>query len=437
MADISPFRGLRFNADKVNDLSSVITPPYDVISPLEQRRYHAADPYNVIRLELGEELPGDTPLENKYTRANATIRNWLEEGVLLREPVPAYYLLEHRFVLNGCLMSRLGLVGRMRLDNGAGARPHETVMQSRVDDRLSLLRHTRVNISTVLGMARKQEPGLASVFSAVITSGPDLSAVDHDGVIHNVWIISEAERKAYIAEWCRSRVVYIADGHHRYQTSQLYQAERLAAGDKSDGPNFVMMTLMDAGDDGLVALPTHRLLRLPNGVQMSFVEGKLAAHFHAELIGPGQDPSSTAESWLRTLESRGKGNAVFGAYGLHGRQLCLYETKDRPKLQAMLPAEKSDAWKSLDVSVIHSVVFKDAAGIDGPETEERSLKYTRSAEEAINLVDRGEYHMAFLVNPISIETILAVADTGDRMPPKSTYFHPKIPTGLVMYPLWD
>jgi len=443
VADVQPFRGLRYNIELIEGISSVISPPYDAISPEEQRFYQQQSPYNVVRLELGEDHPFDSLESNKYTRAADTFRNWLEEGILLREPAPAFYIFEHRFAHQGDIKHRWGLTARVRLGDQrtTGARPHEVILERRVSDRLNLVRSCRVNLSPILGMFRHHREGLLSLLTQLARGNPDLSAVDHQGVGHKMWVIKDVEGMARISAWCADKALYIADGHHRYETALFYQREQEAAcsyGTGDEAYNFVMVTLTDAGDPGMVSLPAHRLVRLTKPEKTLELRERLSVLFDLEYLDPaGATRSDTLEVWLGILGERGKKGIAIGVYGIDEGRFCLLTPKERTKLDAMLPPDCSQDLKNLDVASLHWIILRQLIGVDTPEKEEDYLRYTQDEQEAIGRVDSGEYQLAFLMNAIPISSILAVADAGDRMPPKSTYFYPKLPTGLVMYPLWD
>ncbi|OGO05044.1 MAG: hypothetical protein A2Y91_04740 [Chloroflexi bacterium RBG_13_54_8] len=445
MADVRPFCGLRYNVARIGDISSVVSPPYDIVSTEDQRFYYRESPHNAIRLELGEEYHADSAGSNKYTRAADTLRDWLEQGILFREPVPAFYICQHRFVQQGVLKNRWDIAGRVRLEGRgtAGARPHETTMESRVQDRLGLLHACRVNVSPILGIVRPDEQGvgLASLLQRFVEVDPDLSAVDRQRVIHNMWVIRDEQSIAQISAWCADKVVYIADGHHRYETALAYQKDRQAALSTStgdEGYNFAMITMAGADDPGTIALPTHRLLRLPKPKKLVELAERLSRFFDMDYLDPvGNSLSETLKGWLDVLEGRGRKGIVIGAYGLEKKRLCLLSPWEKARLDGIMPRERTQEWKSLDVSVLQSVILRQVIGVDTSEKEEERLAYTQDEQEAVSRVDSGEYQLAFLVNPLPISSILAVADAGDRMPPKSTYFYPKLPTGLVMYPLWD
>jgi uncharacterized protein (DUF1015 family) len=443
VADVQPFQGIRYNPASVDSISSVITPPYDVISPEEQRFFHRLSPHNIIRLELGEECPSDTAEDNKYTRAASTLMGWLDEGVLIREPSPAFYILEHRFNHEGTAGHRWGLTARVRLRSQGPdtARPHEGVMEGRIADRLKLTRACRVNLSPIMGIVDHGVGGLTSLLMSLAKAEPDISAEDRDGVVHNMWAIRDEQSIRQISAWCSDKAIYIADGHHRYETGLAYQKEQQVACShltEEEAFNFVLMTLTGADDPGLLALPAHRLVRfIKPGILLEFRD-KLDRYFELEDIEPADAaPSETVKSWLGALAERGKQGAAMALYGLDGNRLCLIQSRDRAELQRLMPAELSQEWKNLDVGILHWAILRRMLGIDTPQREIECLEYTRDGLEAVDLVDSGKYQLAFLMNPIPISSILAVADAGERMPPKSTYFYPKLPTGLVVHPLWD
>jgi uncharacterized protein (DUF1015 family) len=443
VADVQPFCGLCYNAELVKDISAVISPPYDIISAEEQKSYHQQSPHNVIRLEFGEESPTDSAEDNKYTRAATTLESWHREGILLREPAPAFYVFQHRFAQDGGIKERWGLTARVRLgrQGSTAARPHESVMEDRILDRLKLLRVARANFSPIMAMIDHSRDSFAKLLMEAAKAGPDVTAMDHEGVVHNMWVIRDERSIAKITAWCSKKAIYIADGHHRYETATAYERDKKAMDPywTGDEPfNFVMMTLIGANDPGLIALPTHRLVRLADSSLVIGLREKLSKLFHIEEVSPaGATRSETLKAWLGTLAKHGKRHAAIGVYGLAQSQLCLLQPRKESTIQNLMPRERSREWKSLDVSLLHWMVLRQMLGIDTPQKEATCLEYTRDAVEATERVDTGDCQLAFLMNPIPIPRILAVADAGDRMPPKSTYFYPKLPTGLVMYPLWD
>ena len=434
MANVQPFHGLRYNLEQIGDLSAVISPPYDVISAAEQFLYHHSSPYNVIRLEFGEERPEDSPGDSKYTRAATTLAGWLRDGVLIREERPAFYLVEHRFPYQDSVRSRFSLIARVRLEDLSSGRirPHEMTMRGPGEDRLRLLKSCHANFSPIMGLFRHQGAGILSLFPNTINK-PALRAVDNYGVAYSMWMVTDEKAVARVSAFFANKTLYIADGHHRYETALAYQQEQRAACPSYTGEeafNFVMMTLTDADDPNLIMLPTHRLVRGLNPERLAQLKEELSVYFDEELLSPLPTPSETLKCWTETLkEQRG---TTFGLYGLEGQHLCLLMAR-----QEMMPPVQPSVLQDLDVYILHRVILRQMLGIDSPEREEDCLEYARNGLEVLSRVDAREYQLAFLINPAPISSVLAVADEGVRMPQKSTYFHPKTPAGLVINPLWD
>ena len=443
MADVQPFRGLRYNLERIGDLSTVISPPYDVISPEQQRLYYSKSRYNVIRLEFGQELATDSAENNQYTRAASTMESWLQDSILIREKCPAFYLVEHCFPFQNGLRSRFSLIARIRLEelNNGQIRPHEMTMRGPAIDRFHLLQSCRANFSPVMGLFRSEARGVRALLGEVPLDRPALSAVDDSGVAYHVWVVSDEKTTARVTQFFVDKTVYIADGHHRYETALAYQREQRSAhppykGD--EGFNFVMMTLTDAEDPDLVMFPTHRLVRGLHGERTARLEEGLSTYFYSEeLLPPLNTPGETVTSWLDILERRRERGTILGLYGLHGQQLCLLMPRDEVTLRDTVLLDWPSPVKDLDVSLLHGMILPWMLGIDSAEKEESYVEYTRDGVEAISGVDSGAYQLAFLLAPAPISSVLAVADAGLRMPPKSTYFYPKTPTGLVINPLWD
>ncbi|MFC1924907.1 DUF1015 domain-containing protein [Chloroflexota bacterium] len=442
MANVQPFCGLRYDVGRAGPLSSVISPPYDVISHEEQQFYLSQSPYNVVRLELGEEKLSDSLEDNQYTRAANTLKSWLNEGILLREQRPAFYIFEHRFTYHGTTRHRWGLTASVKLEDWSTGwvRPHEDTFRDRIGDRLKLMRSCHANLSPIMGMFSHEQGGLVSLFPRLTSGDPDLSALDQQGVTHNVWVVRDEKSMADISAWCADKVIYIADGHHRYETALAYQREQISDHPYCSGNeafNFVMMTLMDAGDPGVVMLPTHRLVRLIEPQRLAGLREELSCFFYLEdFNSAGATLAETVELWMEALEERSRNGVAIGLYGLEKGRLCILVPRDAVSLHEVISSARSQLWKDLDVTILHQVILRRIMGIDNQQKEE-CLEYTQEELEAIRRVDSGEYQLAFLMNPIPISRVLAVADAGDRMPQKFTYFYPKLPTGLVVHPLWD
>ncbi|MBI2918940.1 MAG: DUF1015 domain-containing protein [Chloroflexi bacterium] len=440
MPTVRPFQGLRFNLTRVGDLTSVISPPYDVISKEEQALYYGRSSYNVIRLELP--LPGEGSRDDRYQQAACTLQEWLRDGILVREGRPAFYLVEHRFPYAGGTRSRWGLIARLRLEEWSQGhvRPHESILRAPAADRYELLRACRANFSPVMGIFRSRL-GLPDLFAGELRREADFAATDDYGVVHNAWVVSEPQAARRASRFLSQKTVYIADGHHRYSVALAYMKERRASAQSYTGRepfNYVMMALMSAADPGLITLPTHRLVRGLGPQALSRLEEGLTADFREierlPLLG---NLSQTAQSWQSRFSGlQARGSSAFGLYIPQQNALRILVARDRESLQRTMPQEQPEAWRSLDVSLLHWVVLRGMVGISTTQLEEDCLEFTRDPVEAISRVASGEFQMAFFLNPMPLSSLFAVADAGARMPQKTTYFYPKTATGLVINPLF-
>ncbi|MFZ5650402.1 MAG: DUF1015 domain-containing protein [Bacillota bacterium] len=445
MATIIPFKGLRFNDEYVNNLADVVTPPYDVIDQAAQDRYYQKHPYNIIRLEYGKAYPGDSENNSRYTRAAADFHMWKAEKVLVPEKDPALYLYEQEFTVDGVKRIRTGFICAVKLEpyEKGIVLPHEETMPKHKADRLSLMRACRANFSPIFSLYSDPESAVITALREASQRHPDASFTDENSETHRLWVIMDTAAIGRVRQLMADRRIFIADGHHRYETALNHRAEREKekAGPSPSGIdpayNYVMMTLVNLYDPGLVVLPTHRLVNnvgesdiatLPARIQDHFLLEEFTSasgkedfkKFLAELAKRGQDPSG------RSLHRH-----VFGIY-LGGR-LYLASLRNENDLERLMQQGKSPAWQGLDVSVLHSLILEKHLGID-EELRARGehITYTREEEGALAAVDRGEYQAAFFLNPTLVEEVTNVAGNGEKMPQKSTYFYPKLITGLVV-----
>jgi uncharacterized protein (DUF1015 family) len=443
MPDVRPFCGLRYNLQLVRDASSVITPPYDVITNEERLSYYRRGPHNIIRVESGEDRPGDSPDNNRYTRAAATLEAWLRESVLIREQDPAFYIVRYDFAHQGVPKSRWELIARVRLEDykTGRIRPHEQITREPAADRLNLLRACRANISPIMGLLGTRRGEFAELLRSLGSRARCATAADNQGARCEMWVVTDRKPVDEIVRSTAENTIYIADGHHRYETALRYQKEQQSSQPDRTGEepfNFVMMSLMDSCDEGLVMLPTHRLVHGLDAGKVAELEGALSPYFRIEGLLP-RKPSlpACAESWLRSLENgRGKG-VVLGLYGLHKEKLAVLKLREDARLGDLLAADELALWGTSDVVLLQRVVLQEALGVDATEKMATHLDYTRDVSEAIKRVDAGEFQLAFFVNATPVSGILETANAGKRLPRKSTYFHPKTPAGMVINPVWD
>ncbi len=425
MAEVVPFRGLRYAQ---HDLSALICPPYDVISPEEQRALYQRSPLNVVRLEYGESRPDDGPAENRYTRAAATLRKWLDEGVLARDEAESYYVHDQRFQHQGQRLTRRGLLARVRLrpwDEGA-IRPHEHTLSKPKEDRLQLLRATRLNISPIMALYRDSDGRIREATAAACAeAGVSATARvdDEEQSIHRIDI-------SMLGDLFQDKTLYVVDGHHRYETALAFLEERRSRAPawKGDEPeNFVLMSLVAREDAGLIVLPTHRLLKevtLPDDFT-----SRLASKFRLE------DVSKKAPTWteLRSLLNANSGKTATFALAMAGGKRLILQAQDEPSLAEVMPDDLPECWRTLGAAVVQEVVLRGILGIDQQvAAAEGSLAFTHDGDEALRLIESHACKCALLLRATPVDRILALADSGARMPQKSTYFYPKLPAGLVV-----
>jgi uncharacterized protein (DUF1015 family) len=432
VAEIHPFRGVRYNQELVKDLGSVICPPYDIITPQLQPELYQRSAYNFVRLEFGRESPQDTATDNRYTRSAAVMKQWLEQGVLAVDKVPAIYLHDHYFHYGGKEYRRRGAVAAVRLEewDKMVVRPHEGTLVEHRTDRLSLLWALQANTSPILALFDDSGRQVSSLLAAVEQSQPIISF--SSGERHKVWALTEPKIIKKLSTGLIHQPLYIADGHHRYESALTYQRERHACSPSVSGEeafNFVMMTLVDFADPGLLILPPHRLVRGLSRAVLSQLPTGLRSFFEVEEL-----PLSTSGVWQRVdgLLGGGESDEVrLVVFGTTEGSLLLLRLRDPAAAGELMPSFHSERYKKLNVSVLDHVILEKLLGVgDG---EEARLGYTYSKEDAVNRVLEREYQLAFLLSPVGPEVIKAIADAGDRMPRKSTYFYPKTPAGLVLH----
>ncbi len=432
MAEVRPFRGLRYRPDIVADLGSVIAPPFDVIDAEQQAELHRRNPYNIVRLELGEVRPDDGPEENRYTRGAATLREWLRAGVLVKDDSPAFYVYVQEFESGGRRLRRTTLFARLRLEpwEAGIVRPHEETMTAPKQDRLELMRHLRANVSPVFMLYRDPERRVQRLLSA--DAVPLAEAETPDGQRHSLFALAGGAVLDGVSGALADVPFYIADGHHRYETALAYRDERRAqAGDWSgeEPENFAFVGLTAVEDPGLALLPIHRLVRPPS-IPPDLIP-RLERLFSVEEVASEGEDGAAVSRLMTSLADAGAFGTVIGVLGLQPGRLHLLIPKDPAAARALMPSH-SQAWQALDVNVLEYAVLGEMLGLTGHLPG--AFDYTEDAERAFREVQAGRWPLAFLLNGTRVDQVLAVADAGERMPRKSTFFDPKLGTGLVLNP---
>ncbi len=420
MAEIRPFRALRFNTQKAGEISDLVCPPYDIISDEQRLEYLKKNPNNIIRLELPK---GEDP----YAEAGATLDRWLSEGILQQDEKEGVYIYEEEFTVNGLHTSFKGCIVRVRLEEFSKGvvLPHEETLSKAKEDRFNLMKATDCNFSQIYSLYMDPEHEITSRLDELSKGEPANELTDRDGVTHRLWIVTDPEQIGFICQAFADKKLYIADGHHRYETALNYRNYCRETGHNPGGEDCVMMMLVDMEHPGLVVLPTHRLVRDLEGFDSNAVLEGCKKYFDVE----SADDVATAEARLRELYDNGK--KAFAFY-TGGSGYSLLVLNDEGILKELLPG-KSAASQGLDVTVLHTLVLERILGIDAENMAKQiNLTYVKQFEDAIDSVRQGKAQCAFILNPTKVTEIRDVAAAGEKMPQKSTYFYPKLITGLVM-----
>jgi len=433
MVQVQPFRGWRYDLLQVGDLSEVTAPPYDVISPAEQNELYERHPCNVVRLILNREEPGDDSADERYQRVAQFVRHWQEEGILQQEREDALYVYHQEFDWEGRHYVRKGFLGRLRLEEfGKGhVYPHEQTMSGPKADRLALTKSCKMNLSPIFGLYPDDQAAVQKVLEAAVAGGTPLEATDDLGVVHRVWPINDHAAVGQVQSLLGDRPIFIADGHHRYETANNYRGELQADGPLDDAhpANFVLMMFVGMSDDGLAILPTHRLISGLPELTLEDLSAALGEHFECEQTGSGRE---AAEATWKQMEQDGS-QTVFG-FGTAADGQWLFARLSDGSPMAELAAEQSEAWRGLGVSILHRFVLDHLVKQKFPQADQ-ACRYVHLMDEVTTSLDEGNSQLACLVAPAQLEHVEQIASKFEKMPPKSTYFYPKLLSGLVFHPL--
>ncbi len=416
MADIQPLRALHYDLERTGGLQDVLAPPYDVIDETERARLEARSPYNAVRIDL--------PVgEDRYRAAARTLAAWRAEGVVVQDREPAVWPLEQTYVgPDGGERTRRGFLARVRVeDYGPGRiRPHERTHPAPKEDRLELMRATRMNLSPIFSLFSDPEAGVWRGLEPATTGAPWAQATDDGGTVTRLWRADDADAIAAVHRTLGSAELLIADGHHRYETARTYADEV-----GGEGPQrYTLMCLVALEDPGLTVFPTHRLLRGVRPDQHETLATAIRRDFEI------QELPDTAQ-----LAPGAEGGVRFGYIDSHFQRPFMLTLKDPAIADAALRGH-AEPYRRLDTAVFEALILRGALQMtDGDIDHLSGLRYARDFDEALRLVQTREWDAAFFMAPPPMEQVQAVAAAGEHMPPKSTYFYPKVPTGLVFNPL--
>lgn len=406
MARVIPFRGIRYNPDKVSDPSRVLAPPYDIIPPEQKENLYTQSPHNIVKVDFGKDFDTDTDTDNRYTRAAGLLREWMDTDVLVREEKPSFYCYEVAYTMRGENLRFRGLMARVGLEpfEAGVVLPHEETHSKPKADRLNLLRATNANVSPIFSLYSSQEKITSRILKEVSENTDVLiQGTDGLGCTHRLWRIDGEDRISAISREMEPLRIFIADGHHRYETSLAYYQEC-----GKPGASFVMMFLANMEESGLTVLPTHRMLPEAPADTLE----RLKREFHLEPVEMGPDKREFLDKMAERRDH------WFGVYTREGSGYLL-------KVNAARATEIPGPLGQLDVTILHNIIFKKVLC-----TEE--FVYEMDPAEAMRAVDSGKAQLALFLNPTSLHELRDVALDGRRMPPKSTYFFPKLMTGMVL-----
>lgn len=435
MAEIYPFKGIRYNPEKISDMSLVVAPPYDVISPAEQEEYYAKSPYNIVRLILGKEFPTDSDTNNRYTRAAHFFTNWLENQVLIQDNEPSFYFYSQEFFLKDKRLVREGFFALIKLEeyrNGIII-PHERTLSAPKEDRFNLMCSCRANFSPIFLIYNDSGNKVLEKLKSEIKTKPLIEVKDEKGIVHRLWRLRGVELHKKIKESFNELPLIIADGHHRYETALRYRDEcrksRLKVTGR-EGFEYMMVYLTPFEGEGLVILPYHRVLHNLPGFDFYLFEKKVKETFEIETITFSYDEEKNAcKFFLKRLEEKGRDGHAFGIFA-HGVNAYYLLTIPDTQIERK---EEFSLVNSLDVTILEKQVFEKILGIKSEHLKaQKNIGYIHDSEEAIRLVRDGGRQLAFLLNPPKKEEVRDIALRGETMPQKSTYFYPKLLSGLVI-----
>ena len=423
MAVIKPFRGMRFDTEKAGELKTLCCPPYDIISEEERKEFIKQNEYNVIRLELPKEG------EDVYARAGKVLDMWRAKGILIHEDKPAIYIYEMEFNAYNKRRSVKGMIARVKVEEFSKGviLPHEFTLSKAKTDRFNLMKATNCNFSQIYALYMDSEHTTLKTIDEQSDFDAQYEFTDDDNITHRLWVCTDEAVIAKLIKDFADRKLYIADGHHRYETAVNYRnwCRENGISKEGDPQDYQMIYLVDMEPPGLIVFPTHRMVRDLESFDKNRVLKSCEEYFDIEKF------TSVGNMNTALTKQYKEGKKAFAFYCGKG-EWYLLTLKDLAVMDSVLP-ELSPASRQLDVSVLHSLVLEKTMGIDKENMANQiNLTYTKFFEEAIMKVDKGEFQCSFILNPTRVTEIRDVAAAGEKMPQKSTYFYPKMITGMVM-----
>jgi uncharacterized protein (DUF1015 family) len=439
MAKIYPFRGVHYNEKIVGDLSKVVTQPYDQIKNDLMENYYARSPFNITRIIKGRKEP-DLDENNVYTRAGDYLSEWMRDGVLVTDEKPALYVYYQEYQVDGEWRVRKGFIPLVELQEyGEGVKAHEKTLEAPKLDRFNLMLTTESNTELIFMLYSEPERIISKVLDDAISGRkPDIEATDDFGCIHKIWAVTDFGTIKKVQERMEPLTLFIADGHHRYETSVNYMNHLRAKGKKCDpGVNECyancMMTLVNVDEPGLTVLPTHRLVHGVDENKMKNLVTEAMKYFNIEHFPLAQGDDAAMKQVLDAMKARMKDEHLYCLYVQGDNELKLLSLKDESVMNKMVTGVSED-WKKLDIAILHTVLLDKLLGIDAEKLAAKTnVDYMRSPYDTLKRAkDNPKYQCVFVVNPTGVEEVRKIAARGDKMPQKSTDFFPKLISGLVL-----
>ena len=433
MASIRPFAGVRYSRNKGFDFSDVIAPPYDVLDEAGKAELQRRDPHNIVTVDWPYPKQKVAGPDEVYTGADITLRSWVAAGVVEKDKRPAFYPYSQSYEHHGRMFHRRGFIALVKLSAfGEGdVVPHEKTYAGAIEDRMKLMRATGMQLSPIFGLFSDGKNEVTGMLYSGL-GRPEVSA-NLQGVRHDLWSVGDAETESKVIDWMKGRPVYIADGHHRYTTALQYKKEMEAA---NGGPlppahpaNWCMFVLVGMQDPGLLILPTHRLIGGIGSFDVAAFSKALGDSAEVTSAAIGGEPAAMAEHLVNTLPAHS-----FGLYDGRHKTLYTVRLKNLDVLKNLEPGQ-SDAWRHLDVAILQRYLLDEVIAPRFAAGKEVAKGYTAHAREVPAMVDGERYQIGLLLRSTPLHALEELGKTGEVMPQKSTYFYPKLATGLVMNPL--
>jgi uncharacterized protein (DUF1015 family) len=442
--EVRPFRALHYDSEKIDNIGLCLAQPYDVISPEKQQAYYRQHPYNVIRLILNKEQPGDDEHENPYTRAKNHLARWETDGMIRETGRPSFWVYEQAFDIPEIGRKKVkGFIGLVRLQDYEERRilPHEKIMTRPLEDRVHLMRTTETQFEYIWSIYQDKAYVIDNILDEKEKQQPIIDFYEESTLVHHrMWRLLDPEKCRIISRTMEHLTIYIADGHHRYQ-AMLNIRDEMRQRYPDAGPEapweFIMMFLVNSEHEGLTVLPTHRTLHNLQLSNLSDLHLSILEHFHVKSYSfSGSNDGEARRRWLRDLRDAEPGVHKFGALITKLNRYFLITLKDSEAYEEMVDIPYSSEWKLLDVNILNTLILRRIIGLTEEQlSAQTNVTYTKDLEAALQSVRSGSSQVALILNATRLRDIITIAENNERMPRKSTHFYPKPLSGLLFYPM--